>query len=345
MTNKEKEQYLSYMMIFRSQPFLCELMGKRDFLNQMPKILYKYRSFDKYTKEMLEEPYVFLAPVKDLDDPFDCLTNPGVKPDQKDDLNSIGLSMLDYVIDIVCSLGNTTINKKEVKTIIPKCYVNGEYNEDNARTAFRETALIPEDQKEMLLGVFRNIDEVTKTIVEDKSMENLAKISIDPSDKVGICSLSTKRDNKVMWSLYGKKYKGYCVEYEIPNDEEIRFNLCPTIYKRNDDNNLIRKMVKLGVANCIRFMSEGKFNSGIGCINELFCTKDTDWAYQDEWRLIGDAGVHCTKLKVKAVYTGFKVTDNNLQKIKRIGKKKGFKVFIMNAPKGKKRITYSEIND
>ena len=118
MTNKEKEQYLSNMMIFRSQPFLCELMGKKDFLNQMPKILYKYRSFDKYTKEMLEEPYVFLAPVKDLDDPFDCLTNPGVEPNQKDDLNSIGLSMLDYVIDIVCSLGNTAINKKEVKKII-----------------------------------------------------------------------------------------------------------------------------------------------------------------------------------------------------------------------------------
>ena len=87
MTNKEKEQYLSYMMIFKSQPFLCELMEKNEFLNQMPKTLYKYRSFDKYTKEMLEEPYVFLAPVKNLDDPFDCLTNPGVEPNRKGDNN------------------------------------------------------------------------------------------------------------------------------------------------------------------------------------------------------------------------------------------------------------------
>ncbi len=330
-------------MIFRSQPFLCELMGRKDFVNQMPNILYKYRSFDKYTKEMLEEPYVFLAPVKDLDDPFDCLTNPGVEPDKKDSLDSKGLSMIDYVIDIVCSLGNTSINKKEIKRIIPRCYVNGEYNEDNARAAFEETTLIPPEQKEMLLGVLRNVDSVTETIVKDKSMENLAKILIDPSDKVGICSLSTKRDNKVMWSLYGNKYKGYCVEYDIPNDEEIRFNLCPTIYKRNDDNNLIRKMVKLGVANCIRFMSEGNLNRGIGCMNELFCTKDTDWQYQDEWRLIGNAEAHCNKLKVKAVYVGFKVSDNNLLKIKRIAKKKGFKVFLMNAPKGKKKITYTEL--
>ena len=146
-----------------------------------------------------------------------------------------------------------------------------------------------------------------------------------------------------MWSLYGNKYKGYCVEYDIPNDEEIRFKLCPTIYKRNDDNNLIKKIVKLAVAICLRFMSKGNLNSGIGCMNELFCTKDTDWKYQDEWRLIGNANAHCTKLKVKSFYVGFKATENNLLKIKRIAKKKGFKVFLMNAPNGKKKITYTEL--
>ena len=78
-------------------------------------------------------------------------------------------------------------------------------------------------------------------------------------------------------------------------------------------------------------------------MNELFCTKDTDWAYQDEWRLIGNAGAHCTKLKVKAVYVGFKVSDNNLLKLKRIAKKRGFKVFLMNAPRGKKKISYSQV--
>ena len=54
-------------------------------------------------------------------------------------------------------------------------------------------------------------------------------------------------------------------------------------------------------------------------------------------------GAHCTKLKVKAVYVGFKVSDNNLLKIKRIAKKRGFKVFLMNAPRGKKKISYSQV--
>lgn len=341
MTNKEKEQYLSNMMIFRSQPFLCELMNRRDFINQMPKILYKYRSFDKYTKEMLEEPYVFLAPVKDLDDPFDCLTNPGVNTRNKNQ-DSVGLAMIDYVINTVCSLGNSNIDEVEARKMVTECYRNGEFDEERALIASERFGTLSQEEKEVLIGTLRNIDITLETIIKDQSIIDLTNISINPGDKVGVCSLSTKRDNKVMWSLYGKQYKGYCVEYEIPGDEDIRFNLCPVIYKRNDDNNYVKKLVKLAIANCIRFISEGQLNNGIGCMNELFCTKDTDWQYQDEWRLIGNAEAHCTKLKVKAVYVGFKATENNLLKIKRIAKKKGFKVFLMNAPKGKKRIAYTE---
>lgn len=342
MTNKEKEQYLSNMMIFRSQAFMCELEGRREFSNQMPKILYKYRSFDKYTKEMLEEPYVFLAPVKNLDDPFDCLTNPGVNVRSRNQ-DSVGLAMVDYVINTVCSLGNSKINKAEARKMVTECYRNGEFDEEKVLVASERFGKLSDVEKEILIGTLRNIDNTLETIIKDQSIIDLTNISINPGEKVGVCSLSTKRDNKVMWSLYGKRYEGYCVEYEIPNDEGIRYNLCPVIYKRNDDNNYIRKLVKLAIANCIRFISEGALNRGIGCMNELFCTKDTDWAYQDEWRLIGDANYHCKKLKVKAVYVGFKVSDNNLLKIKRIAKKKGFKVFLMNAPKGKKKITYSEI--
>ena len=343
MTNKEKEQYLSDMMVFRSSPYLNELMGLKTFLERMPKTLYKYRSFDKYTKEMLEEPYVFLAPVKNLDDPFDCLVNPGIGQSHKDKEKSIGLSMVDYVLDLVCSLGNAKIDKKEARKIIPKCYIDGEYNEDRARKIIQESAFVPEEEKETLMTVLRNVDDSLKTIINDQAMENYVKISLDPGEIVGVCSFSMKRDNKVMWSLYGKKYEGYCVEYLVPNDDEVRFNLCPIIYKRNDDNNLIRKIVRFGIANIIRLWSEGKLNRGIGCMNELFCTKDIDWSYQDEWRLIGDARGHCTKLKIKAVYIGFKAKESNVRKIKRIAKKKAFEVFLMNPPRGKKKISYSKI--
>ena len=343
MTNKEKEQYLSDMMIFRSQAFCCELSRRKEFADKMPKILYKYRAFDEWSYEMLEEPYVYLAPVKDLDDPFDCLTNPGVDGDENNQ-DSIGLAMVDYVIDTVCNLGNAKIDKKQARKLALACYSNGEFDEEKAFLESQKFGTLTEQEKEYLMGVLRNIDNVAQTIIGDESMKNLTNITLNPTEQVGVCSLSTKRDNKVMWSLYGDKYYGYCVEYEIPtNDKDVRFNLCPVLYKRNDDNNYIRKLVKLAVANCIRFISEGQLNRGIGCMNELFCTKDTDWAYQDEWRLIGNPEYHCKKLKIKAVYLGFRTNEKHIQKVKEVASEKGFKVYLMNAPKGPKKISYTEI--
>lgn len=343
MTNKDKEQYLSDMMIIKSQAFYYELSKRKEFTEKMPKTLYKYRAFDKWSYEMLDEPYVYLAPVKDLDDPFDCLTNSGVNCD-KENQNSIGLAMVDYVIDTVCNLGNAKVDKKQARKMALACYSDGEFNEEKAFFEAQKFRDINKEQKNYLISVLRNIDSVVQTIIGDESIRSLTNITLNPAEQVGVCSLSTKRDNKVMWSLYSDKYYGYCVEYEIPtNDQDVRFNLCPVIYKRNDDNNYIRKLVKLAIANCIRFISEGQLNRGIGCMNELFCTKDTDWAYQDEWRLTGNPEYHCKKLKVKAVYLGFRTEEEHIQKVKEIASKKGFKVYLMDAPKGPKKISYTEI--
>ena len=343
MTNKEKEQYLSDMMIFRSQAFCCELNKRKDFYNKMPKTLYKYRPFDKYSYEMLEEQYLYLTPVKDLDDPFDCLIGTGIDSNVKDNGSSIGLSMIDYVVKVVSELGNVSIDKKEVKKLIRKSYVDGEYNEDNARMAFDNSDLVSEREKEKLLFCLRNLDETVKTVVNDQSIANLAKIMIDPGDKIGICSLSEKRDNKVMWSLYCDKYSGYCVEYDIPNDQDIRFSLCPVIYKNNDGTDFVKLIIKYAIAVTIRLASEGQLNNGIGCMNEFLCKKDRSWSYQEEWRLIGDAGQHAIKPKIKAVYLGFKVKEDNLKMVKEIAKKNGFKVFLMDTPKGSNKITYTQV--
>lgn len=343
MTNKEKEQYLSDMMIFMSQPFLCELSRRNDFLKKMPRILYKYRSFDEYSFEMLEDSYAYLAPVKDLDDPFDCLTYPGIEGNDDNDQNSVGLAMIDYVMDVVCNLGNVKINKRETKKMVLASYENGEFNEIKAQAAVERYARIPPEHKEILMFVLRNLDNTTKTIIESQSIKDLSTMTLNPGNTIGICSLSTKRDNKAMWSLYSNKYKGYCIEYEIPNDKGIRFNLCPVIYKKNEDNNYLRKLVKLAIANCIRVFSEGMLNRGVGCLNELYCTKDRDWSYQDEWRLIGNAGYHCKKLKVKAIYLGFMAEIKHIDEIKRIALEKGFNVYLMNAPRGQKKITYTQL--
>ena len=73
MNNEEKREYISLQKAYDSIPFMSELMQKDDFLKKTPKTLYKFRKFDKYTVDMIENDYVYLTPARKLDDPFDCL--------------------------------------------------------------------------------------------------------------------------------------------------------------------------------------------------------------------------------------------------------------------------------
>lgn len=165
MTNEEKKEYLSLKLAYQSTPFISELEKKNDYISKTPKTLFKYRKFDEYSFDMIENEYVYLAPAGVLDDPFDCLTN----------------------IDL------------------------------------------------------ENIN--------DANSFNLSK------EKVGVCSFTTKRDNKPMWSLYADTYKGYCIEYETLQ------NICPVIYTKEFDNNIIKTMVKFSLKTIIRFISSGQIKT------------------------------------------------------------------------------------
>lgn len=343
MNNKEKQQYLSNMMIFPSSSFLCELSQKESFYSKMPKVLFKYRSFDRYTNETLSEPYVFLSPVNKLDDPFDCLTDSGISEKLHNSDASIGLSLTPFIVKEVCRIGKIKTNRQEMERLIRSCYVDGKFSGTKAHLVIDNSTLLNDEEKHFLYNILLNLDDFTQQIANDHTTESMAKTSLNPGESVGVFCMSEKRDNKVMWSLYSKKYKGYCVEYEMPSDDDIRLNLCPVIYKKNEDNNFIHRIIRFSLANMIRYLSEGQINNEIGCFNELFCTKDSDWKYQYEWRIIGKPGKLSKRLKIKAVYLGFDVLDSNIERIKRIGKKQGFKVFLMNKPAGRKSIRYKQI--
>lgn len=126
----------------------------------------------------------------------------------------------------------------------------------------------------------------------------MIQILKDSKKKIGVCSLTTKRDNKPMWSLYSDIYKGYCIEYEALDTEKLLQYLYPVIYTENIDNNLIKIIPKFIVETIIRFVSKGK-EKNLGCINELLCSKNSDWSYQDEWRLVGNAESKLKYLKLK----------------------------------------------
>ena len=340
MTNKEKQQYLSDINIYRSTSYPDEIGRKREFLEKMPTHLFKYAKYNKHTYDMLEKSYVYLAPVKGLDDPFDCLTDLGVDNIVERRDKSITLSMIDFVINTVSKLGNVNFDKKMIRNIVKNSFVDGEFVAEKYFEQVKQYPSLSEHEINLLSMSIATIDPMVREFTKDEKLLQVALTLKNSGNAVGVCSLSAKRDNKVMWSLYSNEYDGCCIEYQIPDNDDVRYNLCPVIYKKHINNNFVKRTIEFAVANSIRHFSEGNLNRGIGAFNELFCTKDFDWAYQDEWRLLGDPAQKTSLLKTKAVYLGFKTSKYKISKIKKFARLNKFDVYLMERPNGSNKIKY-----
>lgn len=344
MTNEEKKEYLSLKLAYQSTPFISELEKKNDYISKTPKTLFKYRKFDKYSFDMIENEYVYLAPAGVLDDPFDCLTN--IDLENIYDANSFNLSkeMMEYIVDVIFSHPHSgEIDKIRILKIIEDSIVEGNICNDILKIELDKTNILTDEQKHIFLNAMINIQNTMSTITEDDNLKNLFMVLIQSKEKVGVCSFTTKRDNKPMWSLYADTYKGYCIEYETPFTNDILPNICPVIYTKEFDNNIIKTMVKFSLETIIRFISSGQIKTEMGCFAELTCTKDSDWEYQDEWRLVGNANSKAKPFKIKNIYLGFDVSKENADKILEYALRYNFGVYKMDKPSGTKQIKYSKL--
>lgn len=343
MNNKEKRKYMSDLLIFQSTPFMFEFETRKDFLKKTPIILFKYRTFDKYAFEMIDDGYVYLAPVKGLDDPFDCLNDFTINDFYNEKTHKITPKAVDFIIKLVCPKGIQNLSAKGVKKLALQCIKEDGIDYDKVLKIVTSNGVLTRTEVEPLFVALNTFNENFERVIKSAKLDGFAKSAMSPGDRVGICSFSEKRDNKVMWSLYGKNYEGYCIEYDIPKRQEITPNLCPVIYTKRNNNRFIEKMIEYVMGAFMRAVTDGHLTGNIGASMELFCTKDTDWSYQTEWRLIANVGGKCGFLNIKAIYLGFKVKKSNENKMKKLAKEKGFNLFKINPPNGKKKITYTKI--
>ena len=344
MTNDEKKEYLNLKVAYQSTPFLSELEKRNHYLSMIPKVLYKYRRFDKYSVDMIENDYVFLAPAGSLDDPFDCLTNINLEEVFEGNSPNLSDKMLGSIIDDVFSHSNSCdIDKSDMIRMINDSTIDGKLSGDLLKNELDKKLTLSNEQKHLFLNTMNNLQTVCESISNDDNLKNLFSLLAKSKEKIGVCSFTTRRDNKPMWSLYADTYKGYCVEYEVPLSNDILSELYPVIYSREFDNNILKMIFKFSLETIIRFVSNGQIQTDMGCFSRLICTKDPDWEHQDEWRIIGNANSKVSSLKIKSVYLGFNVEESNEKKMLELADKKGFSVFKMNKPTGIKQITYSKI--
>lgn len=87
--------------------------------------------------------------------------------------------------------------------------------------------------------------------------------------KRGVACFSERNDDLLMWSHYGGKYKGFCLEFDTESEPFQKVN--PVRY--------VPSLPPLSVA---EILLDRDFHP----VLELFCTKADAWKYEREWRAI-----------------------------------------------------------
>lgn len=173
MTNEEKREYLNLKIAYQSTPFIAELSKRNDYINKTPKVLYKYRDFDKFTFDMIENDYVYLTPSGMLDDPFDCSTNIDLSKIFENDNKTLSEEMMEYIINTVFSHSHSDkVDSKYLINLINKCTIDGNINDKLLYKKLAEYQELPLKQKKLFYNVMINFQNTMTTMSEDGAQKN-----------------------------------------------------------------------------------------------------------------------------------------------------------------------------
>lgn len=165
--------------------------------------------------------------------------------------------------------------------------------------------------------VQRLIDEMDSKLA--KKMKNLFLVGC----------LCTSYKNRLMWSHYADSHKGFCIEYDFSEPEvEVLSKLpLPVFYSEN------RPLVpwKAAIDNSVENMEEAYAEIMMGLL-----TKDKDWEYENEWRiLIGATEDSEFKMpRVSCIYLGASIEKENRDKVIVIAKERNIPVKQMKVDRG-----------
>lgn len=143
---------------------------------------------------------------------------------------------------------------------------------------------------------------------------------INKRSSVGIYSLSNSHDHELLWAYYADSHKGFCIQYDL--DLLIKKNIYqelhhfPVIYKNKPPSITISDISKMEMGNLFQ---------------KLFGTKSKLWEHEKEFRIITDIiGENDYDYSaITAIYFGYRMPDENKEKIMNLLKGRGIKYYQM----------------
>lgn len=137
--------------------------------------------------------------------------------------------------------------------------------------------------------------------------------------------LCTDYKNRLMWSHYADSHKGFCIEYDFSQMQEL---LPLPIFYSNE-----RPLVpwKATLNNSPENVSEATAELMLGLL-----TKDDAWSYENEWRILSTVtkNADIKMPPITCIYLGAEISESNRAKILKIARKLQIAVKQMTVDRG-----------
>ena len=281
---------------------------------ETPQFLYKYRPFDEFAFDMLEKGYVYLCPAEKLDDPSECQAEISINDFYDVQGNGLKFKSIDLILEMVRPY-TTAENYNRIKEAISRCITQTGLVKRNILLdiSFEIQNIIPEMDVAPLVNYLGNIPEALDDMQLKAKIENLLSLAYNARRDMGICSLSSIKNHNEMWKNYADNSSGYCVEYYMSDYKYIDL-LYPVVYSDLRETNIVKNIIATFVAEMIYGISYRQAVVDKSHFVRMFLTKNTIWAYQREWRLLGDANLKLSAPRINKIYIGKNMLQPNRDK-------------------------------
>ena len=302
MTNANKIIYLNQIMF-----------GKAKLKYNGPTLLYKYRPFDKYSFDMLENEYLYLCPAEKEDDETECMTT--VDFERLIDLktNNLKRECVNQIIELIRPYSNEETYENAKNKILAITRKNGTVPANFMLDLSLELQEMAPEYKEIIVQLVNWIVEIPEMLDKPEissQLEPLFLTAYNARKETGICSFAESKDIDYMWENYANGYSGYCIEYDL-SEYELAKNVLPVIYQNDRETNIIMQLVGSFIGQMITGFSNGQIQADSSHFIRLFLTKYKKWEYQKEWRFIGQANDKPKSPKIKCIYLGKSISKEN----------------------------------
>lgn len=289
----------------------------RDATYKGPASLFKYRPFDEYTFDMLENKYLFLCVAEKLDDPTECTTSLNMQNLYDLDKDGLKRQCVFQIMELIRPYTSKE-NFEQIQMLISQVLNrNGTVRPNHLLDIQPEIdKLVPGVNTAPIVNYLVNIPEKLDEPGTNEQLKTLIIGAYEARQKMGICSLCEDSDNEYMRENYASKNSGYCVEYDF-SDFKTPNILFPVIYQDERETNIVMSIVANFIGQMIFCMSSHQIKPDTSQYLRLFITKYKQWEYQNEWRILGDANTRTPAPKIKRIILGVDASVENKKAIRK----------------------------